>query len=209
MTDNKAVEQMDKDYELFKSDFLAHADRLLRDKGASSKDVLDCLELAISDFRHEYIVSRIPPPYTEQSGEAGSQNWKEKLRDTWTDWFIGRAHLDDIKLWIENNVVSPLQRELKEFAEIIHKKNMELREAREEIDRWKASVDYWKSMWGKAPSMSEPLANNSPKEEDVEKMAISLDDAKKLRGYFGKNDASHFEHWAYTVFDKIIKSKSI
>jgi hypothetical protein len=55
---------------------------------------------------------------------------------------------------------------------------------------------------------TEPLANSSqptPKEEDVEKMAISLDDAKKLRGYFGKNDASHFEHWAYTVLDKIIK----
>lgn len=34
---------------------------------------------------------------------------------------------------------------------------------------------------------------------------IDLDAAIKLRGYFSKNDASIFEHWAYDYFDKIVK----
>lgn len=34
---------------------------------------------------------------------------------------------------------------------------------------------------------------------------IDLDAARKLRGFFGKNDASHFEHWAYAYFDRIVK----
>ena len=34
---------------------------------------------------------------------------------------------------------------------------------------------------------------------------IELDEAKKLRGYFGKNDAGAFHHWAYSLFDSIVK----
>jgi hypothetical protein len=34
---------------------------------------------------------------------------------------------------------------------------------------------------------------------------IDLDSALKLRGFFAKNDASLFEHWAYSVFDRIVK----
>jgi hypothetical protein len=34
---------------------------------------------------------------------------------------------------------------------------------------------------------------------------IELDEAIKLRGYFGKNDAGAFHHWAYSLFDTIVK----
>jgi hypothetical protein len=43
------VERM-KNYQRFKENFIAHADRLLRDRGASNKDVFECLEMAFDDL---------------------------------------------------------------------------------------------------------------------------------------------------------------
>lgn len=37
-------------YQLFKANFIAHADRLLRDRGASNKDVFECLEITFNDL---------------------------------------------------------------------------------------------------------------------------------------------------------------
>jgi hypothetical protein len=42
---------VEKHYNRFKEDFIAHADRLLRDRGASNKDVFDCLEMTFEDMR--------------------------------------------------------------------------------------------------------------------------------------------------------------
>jgi hypothetical protein len=32
-------------------------------------------------------------------------------------------------------------------------------------------------------------------------------DLKRIRDYFGENDRTPFEHWAYSFLDKLIKTK--
>lgn len=51
-------ESENKVYDFFKDEFIAYADRLLRDKGASSKDVFDCLELAFEDLKPQFTIKR-------------------------------------------------------------------------------------------------------------------------------------------------------
>lgn len=46
-----------KTYNRFKENFIAHADRLLRDRGASNKDVFECLEMAFDDLQDQWIAS--------------------------------------------------------------------------------------------------------------------------------------------------------
>lgn len=44
-------------YDYFKETFLAYVDRLLRDKGVSSKEVFDCLELALEDLKTDFSIT--------------------------------------------------------------------------------------------------------------------------------------------------------
>jgi hypothetical protein len=131
------------------------------------------------------------------------------IEHNWLLWIKNILHWQ-IK-WHQSHIGALESRERKMHYEIRLDMLEEMRDAvvEEELCLLNSDKNVQECDASKSPSMGEPMANNSPKEEDVENMAISLDDAKKLRGYFGKNDASHFEHWAYTVFDKIIKSKSI
>jgi hypothetical protein len=54
---------------------------------------------------------------------------------------------------------------------------------------------------GLETSLTEALEEN----KKLNEASIDIDAALKLRGFFGKNDASHFEHWAYSYFDRIVK----
>jgi hypothetical protein len=63
----------------------------------------------------------------------------------------------------------------------------------EEVEQWHVLVE-WLDEQAEGQQLTE---------------CYDMDSLLKLRGYFGKNDASVFEHWAYSYFDRIIKNITI
>ena len=135
-------------------------------------------------------------PSPHPSGQ-GMEGWKEKLENELfslqTESGKPRLTTGEIDMLSESileNIITPLQQSpVKEcYVEVSQSEwlNLKVKE-REQIG---GGEIYLKKV---------TLPIGKPVE------CYDIDSAKKLRGYFGKNDASIFEQWAYDYFDKIIK----
>lgn len=85
-----ASQKVKNDTELFRDDFQAYADRILRDKGASNKDVFDAINDTIQELSKKYnitILASLP-----SSSVTGEEDWKFKF----SEWLINNRGLPPI-----------------------------------------------------------------------------------------------------------------